>query len=71
MTGAPSPIPGYLSTADAAAYAKKSQEHIAKLCRDNTISAVRVGNMWLVEQASLDAYLASEPRPGVKPKRDQ
>ena len=71
MTGAPSPVPGYLTTMQAAALAQCTSQHITLLIRTEKIHAVRVGNMWLVEQASLDAYLATDPRPGAKPKRDK
>lgn len=68
MTTAPSPVPGYLTTTEAAAHANRAKDHISMLCRTHKLKCVRVGRDWLVEQASLDAYLAGDPRPGPKPK---
>ena len=71
MTTAPSPVPGYITTTEAAARAGRTKDHISMLCRKKILRAVRVGRDWLVEQASLDAYIDTDPRPGAKPKRDK
>lgn len=68
MTTAPSPIPGYLTTGEAAALCGRTPEHLSLLCRKKKIKAVRIGRDWLIEQASLEAYIATDPRPGAKSK---
>lgn len=57
-----------LSTRDASHYASLSQGHIMRLVRSGEIAARKVetpgGYYWLINQASLDAYLAKPRKPG-------
>lgn len=73
-----SPIPGYLTTAQAAERSGLDQETIAHYLRPQTrrgityppkIKGQKIGSIWLVEEQSLVEYLESDPRRGVKRKK--
>lgn len=72
----PSPFPGYLTTADAAARSGLSPLTIAHYLtpkeRDGLtyppkLRGIKVASIWLVEEQSLFEYLASSPTPGPRP----
>jgi excisionase family DNA binding protein len=56
----------YISTKDASSQFGLSREHISRLARKGTVRARKVERDWLVYLPSLKAYLASNPRPGLK-----
>ena len=67
-------IPGYLTAAEAMGRSGLSRSQITHLCRrgpDNGgIRGIKLApRLWLVETASLDEYLHSNPKPGPKRKR--
>jgi excisionase family DNA binding protein len=59
-------IPGWLTISEAMDYADLSNSLLAKRLREKRITGVQVGKTWLIEKASLDAYIASERKPGVQ-----
>ena len=48
----------YISTSQAAARYSFSVEHVRLLCRTERVQATQIGPMWVVNEASLLAYLA-------------
>lgn len=52
----PSPIPGYLTTAEIAARAGVYQDHIGHLIRSGDLPATRVGSIWLVKEEDWEYY---------------
>jgi len=47
-----------------------SQQRVNQLIKDGTLAAERVGNMWLVDDASVEARLASKPKAGRPAKNE-
>jgi|GEM_PF-3661671 len=59
----PSPIPGYLTTAEISARAGVHQQHIGLLIREQKLPAIRVGSIWLVKEEDWETYeKTKEPR---------
>lgn len=59
----------YITTAEAAERAGNTQPHIALLLRKGILQGKKIApRLWLVEIASLETYLASNPTPGPKRK---
>ena len=56
-----------LSLADAAGRYKISRTHLRRLLRDRVLSGEKFGDIWSVDEASLEAYLRTERKPGPKP----
>lgn len=46
-----------------------SHDWLRKLCRRGEIVCHKPGRDWLIERASLEAYLATERKPGPSPGR--
>jgi hypothetical protein len=57
---------GKMTLLEAAAYAKLSKGLLARRLREQVITGEKFGPMWMVDKASLDAFLASERKPGVR-----
>lgn len=55
--------PVTLTTSEAAAYAGRARSGILELAKSGRVEAVQVDGRWLIDGASLDAYLASPRRP--------
>ncbi len=49
----------YMPAQDAAAYSGYNRQYIRRLLNSGTIDGIKVGQVWLVKVASLDAYLKS------------
>lgn len=49
---------------EASAYARLSKGLLARRLRERKIAGEKFGPMWVVDKASLDAFLASERKPG-------
>lgn len=71
----PSLIPGYITTTEAAARSGLDPQTIAHYLKPKTrgdityppkLRGIKFSSIWLIETASLDAYLASNPTPGPK-----
>jgi excisionase family DNA binding protein len=57
----------FVSTREASERFGLSQTHLGHLARNQLIGARKMGGYWLIHLPSLEAYLASNPRPGLKP----
>lgn len=73
-----SPLPGYLTTAEAAARSGLDQETIAHYLRPHTrgkithppkLRGIKVASIWLVEAQSLAEYLESDRKRGARSKK--
>jgi excisionase family DNA binding protein len=53
-------FPGYLTTAEATRKFGLTSDHIARLYRLQKVPAIRIGRMWLVDEATLRAHLAGQ-----------
>ena len=58
----------FVSTREAAERSGLSDSQICRLLRRRTVEGVKFGYTWAVYWPSLDAYLASDPKPGPKPR---
>ena len=71
------PFPGYLTISEAINYANLGASLLAQRLRTGRIAGKKIGNTWLIEKVSLDAYLASNRKPGVprgtkrQPKKEE
>jgi len=52
-------LDNHLSINDAAGYSGYNLQYLRRLVRAGAIRAVKIGQMWLVDIRSLDAYLRS------------
>jgi excisionase family DNA binding protein len=52
-------LDNHLSVNDAAEYSGYNLQYLRRLVRAGAIRAVKIGQMWLVDIRSLDAYLRS------------
>ena len=59
----------WMSTKEAAEYTGYSPSNLRYLLRQGKIEGRKLGRDWFTTKESLDAYLASNPRPG--PKKDK
>lgn len=57
-----------ISLAEAAKSSGLSQGHIRLLAKQGKIWATKIGRNWVTTQDAVQAYLATNPRPGPKPK---
>jgi len=60
-------IDDYLTTREASERFGLSAKHLGYLSRKEIIKARKVGHDWFIYIPSLNAYLETNPRPGVKP----
>ncbi|GEP38587.1 hypothetical protein NPS01_22500 [Nocardioides psychrotolerans] len=58
--------PVTLTISEAVAYAGRVKSRILELARTGRVEAVQVDGRWLIDGASLDAYLAQPRRPGIR-----
>lgn len=56
----------YMTITEATVYADLSKTLLAQRLRQGRITGQKFGPMWMVDKASLDAYLASNRKPGPK-----
>ena len=57
-----------ISLAQAAKLSGLSRSHLRMLVRQGTVWGVKMGRDWLTTEAAVRKYLATNPRPGPKPK---
>ena len=62
-------LQGFLTTRQASRRSGISDAHLRRLLASGVLRGVRVGRDWLIEESSLEHYLAHRPRPGRKPRR--
>ena len=58
-----------LSVSEASGKFGLSVGHIRALLIEGTVSGSKFATVWMVNEASLKAYLATERKPGPKPKK--
>lgn len=58
-----------LSVSEAAAQAGLSVSHVRQLVADGMIKGRKYGKTWILEEPSLEAYLAAGNKPGPKPQK--
>ena len=52
----PSPIPGYLTTAEISARTGVDQDHIGLLIREGKLPAIKFAGAWIIKEEDWDAY---------------
>ena len=62
------PVTEWISTKAAADYTGYSEGDIGYLLRNGKVEGRRFGRDWFTIKEALDRYLATNPRPGPKPK---
>ena len=58
----------WISVKEAAEYTGYAPAHVRYLLRNGLVKGQRFGRDWFTTQKALDEYLATNPRPGSKPK---
>jgi excisionase family DNA binding protein len=64
----PPDLSDYITAKEASELAGLHYAHITLLATRGKIKAFKFGHAWLIDKASLKAYLASDRRPGPKPE---
>ena len=59
-----------ISLAEAAEMSGFSQGHLRLLAKQKKIWATKIGRDWLTTEEAVNAYLATDRRPGPKPKKE-
>ncbi len=62
-------MPNVLTTIEASQRYGLTTRHLRHLITHGTIRARRSGLVWLIDEQSLQRYLATDRKPGPKPKR--
>ena len=62
-------MPEWISTKEAAEYTGYSQGHICYLLANGLVKGRKFGRDWFTTKKALDAYLATNPRPGPKKQK--
>ncbi|MCA9873357.1 MAG: helix-turn-helix domain-containing protein [Anaerolineales bacterium] len=57
-----------ISLAEAAKISGLSQGHLRLLANQDKIWATKIGRNWVTTEETIHAYLATNPRPGPKPR---
>lgn len=57
-----------ISLAEAAEICGLSHDHLRNLVRAGTIWGTKIGRNWVTSEAAVKEYLATDRRPGPKPK---
>lgn len=52
-----SPLPKYLTAAEAADVLRVKPAEVSRLCKAGTLAAHKPGLLWLIDPADLDAYI--------------
>lgn len=58
-----------ISLAEAAELSGLSQGHLRLLAKQKKIWAIKIGRDWLTTEEVIQAYLATDRRPGPKPQK--
>lgn len=59
----------FISLAEASKIVGLSSDHLRRLAIEGKLWAVKIGRNWVTTETSLQAYMATNPRPGRKPKK--
>jgi excisionase family DNA binding protein len=57
-------LDGLISTSEAAKRYGYTQDHLGHLLRKGTLIGCIMGRDWFINEASLEKYVESDPRPG-------
>ena len=57
---------GYITVREASEKTGLTRKHINYLLREGTVKGHKIETVWLVDLASLEAYIKSRPKPGPK-----
>lgn len=57
-----------MSLAEAAKLSGLTHDHLRRIAREGKLEATKIGRDWLTTSEALKAYLATERKPGRKPK---
>jgi hypothetical protein len=58
-----------ISLQDAAQSSGLSQGHLAHLIRSGDLWGKKIGRNWVTTKQAVEDYLATQPKPGPKPKK--
>lgn len=58
----------WITPREAAELIGVTSDHVRYLARTGTIEARKFGHAWMLKRAAVEAYAASERRPGPKPQ---
>lgn len=58
----------FVSLAEASKIVGLSPDHLRRLAIEGKLWAIKIGRNWVTTEESVQAYLATNPRPGRKPK---
>ena len=58
-----------LSVTEAAGHSGLSDAHLRKLLVGGKLKGRKIGSVWVLEVKALDRFLATERKPGPKPKK--
>lgn len=62
-------LQGYKSVAEVASELKLSPRRIRKIVQDGRLTAVKVGNMWMITRESIAAFKSKPRRAGKPPEK--
>ncbi len=62
-------IDDLISSKEAAAISGLSQGHLGLLIRSGVIWGKKIGRNWVTSKQVLENYLATQPKPGPKPRK--
>ena len=60
----------FISLAEAAKICGLSHDHLRRLALEEKIRAIKIGRYWYTTEEAVLAYLATDRRPGPKPKSE-
>lgn len=61
-------LDNWITPREAAGLIGVTSDHVRYLARTGTIEARKFGHAWMLKEASVEAYAASDRRPGPKPE---
>ncbi len=56
----------FIGLAEAAKLSGLTHDHLRRMARERKLEATKIGRDWLTTKKALDAYLASDRKPGRK-----
>ena len=58
----------FIGLSKAAKISGLTHDHLRRIAREGKLEAVKIGRDWLTTEKALNAYLASDRKPGRKPQ---
>jgi excisionase family DNA binding protein len=59
----------WITTQEAANFSGLSQSHVRYLIRNGLVPGRKLGRDWVTTRRAIEEYLATNPRPGRRPKK--